>query len=457
MNTMNILVLDDEQGYRDELNEFFQDFDFTTHLASRPSEALQIMTKSPIDIAILDVQLPEMSGLEVLEKIQSTHKETEVIMITGHGDMDTVIDAMRRGAADFIPKPFRLTDVQQAIERTKRYKVLKNKLREVEKNYSLVSQELQKRVGTEIIGTSPQIKAVINLMSKVAKSGATSVLITGESGTGKELVARGIHCLSDRKKNYFHSVNCSAVPESLFESEFFGHSKGSFTGAVETKSGWFEISNNGTLFLDEIGEMQLNLQAKFLRALDDKVINRIGSHKEILVDVRIITATNQDLKEMVEAGKFRRDLFHRLNSFNIHLPPLRERKEDIPVLLKHFVKQFAEKQNKTIRQIDPKVEKELCFYAFPGNVRELRNMAERAVILCDTEILTLAHFEFSHSANQLLHMDTSSNNEIYDLELLEKITITKVMKKLNNNKSKAAEMLNISRQALDRRIQKYNL
>ncbi|MCD4745461.1 MAG: sigma-54 dependent transcriptional regulator, partial [Bacteroidales bacterium] len=334
---------------------------------------------------------------------------------------------------------------------------LNNRLKEIEQNYSLVSKELQERIGHNLIGNTPVMNSIIELMSKVAKVDNTTVLITGESGTGKELVARGIHYLSTRKKQFFHSVNCSAIPETLFESEFFGHKKGSFTGAIENKIGWFEIANNGTLFLDEISDMPQNQQAKLLRVIEERKISKLGSHNEINVDIRVIAASNQDIEKMSQKKEFRLDLYHRLSSFIIHIPPLRERKDDIPLLVSHFIKDFSLKMGKPILHVDKNILKELMYYDFPGNVRELKNMAERAVILCDNNILKLKDFHIIKPINNASKLLSEDINEVFDLEVSEKKLIIKALKNTNYNKSKAADLLNISWQSLDRRMKKFNL
>jgi len=339
--TLSILIVDDEQGYRNELTEFFSDNQFQVHTAALPSEALKVLTTNDIDIVILDIRLPEMSGLDLLRLIKSDYPDIEIIMISGHGDMDSVIQAMRNGATDFFSKPFKMLEILSAIERSKRFIMLNSKLREVEQNFLRVSRQLNDNFGHGIIGQSRAMKQVMDMIGKVSISDSTSVLITGESGTGKELVARAIHLLSPRRDKYFYAVNSSAITETLFESEFFGHTKGAFTGASENKTGWFEVANKGTLFLDEIGDLPMALQIKFLRVLEERKISRVGATKEIDIDVRIIAATHQNLELLTEEKRFRLDLFHRLNSFVIQLPPLRERKEDIPLLLKYFVADYS--------------------------------------------------------------------------------------------------------------------
>lgn len=456
METLNILVLDDERVFRDEIKEFLETDSFIVHLAAKPSAAFEILKQTEVDIIILDLKLPEMDGIAVLQHVKELYPDVEVIMITGHGDMDAVIQAMRYGAVEFFPKPFRLIDMKAAIQRTKRYIKLSNKFKEVEHSYALVSKELRESVGYEIMGTSKAIKQVVDLMTKVAKADSTSVLITGESGTGKELVARGIHYLSSRNNSYFHAVNCSAVPDSLFESEFFGHKKGAFTGANEEKIGWFEIANGGTLFLDEIVDMQQSMQSKLLRVLEDKKIRRIGANNDISVDVRIIAATNQNLQKLLEENRFRTDLYYRLNSFEISIPPLRERREDIPILLDYFLKLMSQKLNKKIPSVDSSVVKALTAYHFPGNVRELRNMVERALILSDGSKLTLKFFAGLPLVDDEMALDQAIE-DLYDLDESEKRLIIKALQKTDYKKGDAAQLLNITRQSLDRRLEKYGI
>ena len=459
MDKLKILVLDDEKRVRDEIEEFLIGRKFKVYKAGLPSEAFKILEKQKVDIIILDIKLPEMDGIQVLDEVKIQYPEIEVIMISGHGDMTTVIEAMRNGASDYFQKPFRLLEINNAIERTKRFIKLNNKLKEYKQNYDIFSKELQKDIGHRLLGSSKAIKDTVNLMTKVAKADTTTVMITGESGTGKELIARGIHYLSDRNKQFFYSVNCSAIPESLFESEFFGHKKGSFTGATTDKIGWFEIANNGTLFLDEISDMPLSQQAKLLRVLEDKKVSKLGTHTPKNVNVRVIAASNQNLEKMVKEKTFRADLYHRLCSFIIHIPPLRERREDIPILLKHFIKDYSNKMKKSFTQIDKNIISILSNYRFSGNIRELKNIVERAVIICDDDILSLKHFQsFGNSYIESLNTQDKLKAKInFDLENAEKILIIKALVKSNYNKSKTSELLNISWQSLDRRMKKFGL
>jgi len=454
---MNILVLDDEKGFRDELQEFLNDNEHNTFPAARPSEAFQILKKHPIDLAILDIRLPEMDGLDVLREIKSSFPDIEAIMITGHGDMDSVIKAMKEGAIDFFNKPFKLGDIQRTIEKTKNHINLNKSLKVSNGGYSLISKELEDKIGFSFISENPLMKTVVRLMYSVAKSSQTTVLITGESGTGKEVIARGIHYLSNRATHPLHSVNCSTIPEELFESEFFGHKKGAFTSAINHKKGWFEVADRGTLFLDEIADLKISLQPKFLRVLDNKLISRLGETSENPVDVRIVAATNYNLQQLVEEKKFRPDLFYRLNSFVIHIPPLRERKDDIPLLVDYFVKEFSSKLGKKINHIKKNVIEHLLQYNFPGNVRELKHMIENAVILCNGSKLRIEHFPALRKQLADAFENEIPVTTIYNLEQIERNTISLALQKANYNKSKTAQLLHISRQALDRKLQKLNI
>ena len=448
MKKQSILILDDEEGFRNELKEYLKDRVYRIFTSGLPSDALKIMEHNKIDIAILDIRLPEMDGLSVLQIIKQKSPETEIIMMTGFGEMEDVVKALRLGASDFFNKPFRPYDIKKAIDRVSRYLTVSQ---EIKNNNSLNGKEIQ------IIGKSSVIEDIIGQISKVARSDDATVLITGESGTGKELVAKAIHKLSNRNNNKFVTVNCSSIPEELFENEFFGHKKGSYTDAKDDQTGLFEAAHNGTLFLDEIGDLKYNLQSKFLRVIEEKKISRLGTHKEQNVDVRIIAATNHNLESMVKEKLFRADLYHRLNIFSINIPPLRERMEDVPLLVEHFIKEISRKAGKNITKIDSKVFKKLKSYDFPGNVRELKNMIERAVILSDNEVLSedcFVSFAFLWE-NKTPEFD--DNTEVLELAAVEKNHITKVLKKTKYNKAKTARLLNISRQALDRKIAKYNI
>jgi DNA-binding NtrC family response regulator len=462
MKNLNILVLDDEQRILDEIQEFLISRKYAVFTAQRPSEAFPILEKQHIDIVILDIKLPEMDGLQVLDKIKTDYPdEIEVIMISGHGDMNTVIEAMRKGATDYFPKPFRLIDINNAIMRTQRFIELNVQLKTAKSDLRLLSRKLSEQIGTQLLGNSAVMEELSSMMTKVAHTDNTSVLILGESGTGKELVAHGIHYLSNRKNQTFYSVNCSAIPETLFESEFFGHIKGAFTGADSNKEGWFEIADKGTLFLDEISDMPLSQQAKLLRVLEDRKVSKVGSRESKKVDVRVIAASNKNLEKLANENKFRLDLFHRLSIFEIEIAPLRERREDIPVLIHNFIRDFNRQMGKKIRKADKKVLELFNRYSFPGNIRELKNMVERAVILCEGDTLLLEHFKIGQENQQEDVSHTAIENDSalisFDLEENIKILVLKAMEHSGNNKSKAAKLLNITWQALDRRTKKYGL
>jgi DNA-binding NtrC family response regulator len=462
---LKILIVDDETRVVDEIEEFLLSKKFYVFKAGAPSIAFNILESNTINIVILDIKLPEMDGLQVLLKIKSKYPDIEVIMISGHGDMDTVIQAMRNGATDYFAKPFRLFDINNAIMRTQRYLELNNELKVAKKSVKDLSQKILNNIGTQLLGNSKAMHGLISLMSKVSKSETTSVLILGESGTGKELVANGIHQLSKRSNNRFYSVNCSAVPESLFESEFFGHKKGSFTGAIDDKAGWFEIADDGTLFLDEISDMPQGQQAKLLRVLEERVVSKVGSRESTNVNVRVIAASNTKLETLASEGKFRLDLYHRLSVFIIVIPPLRDRKEDIPILFDFYMKQYNSQMEKNILHIDDSVFGLLMEYDFPGNIRELKNIIERAVILCDGDTILLEHISLSDCKVKLTDdtqkMDDNKDNSHiinnFDMEYHEKNLIQKALNHSGNNKSKAALLLNVTWQALDRRMKKFGL
>ncbi len=453
MQNLNILVLDDEERITDELTEFLKRKKFNCFEANQVSNAFQILRNNRIDILILDIKLKEANGLDVLKDVKIRFPEIEVIMITGHGDMDTVIESMRSGAIDFLKKPFLSMDVKIAIERTRKFIKMQQELKLAENRNSLISMELENNIERNLIGESQAIKEVLNLTLNAAKFKDVNVLITGESGTGKEIIARIIHFASERKKKNFFPVNCSAIPETLMESEFFGHKKGSFTGALSDKKGFFELTDGGTLFLDEIADMPLNLQAKLLRVIEEKKIKRIGEDSEFSVDVRIVAATNHNVEKLVDEGKFRLDLFHRLNTLLIEIPPLRNRPEDIEPLLKHFILEFSKKVKIEPPQIHNNLLPELKKYDFPGNVRELKNLTERAMIICKSNVLSRDCFPLK--CNNLTKISSEIKN--LNLEQNELDLIKTALSEAENNQTKAAELLGISRNALIRRMNRFNL
>lgn len=452
MDNKNVLILDDEIGFREEIGDFLSNEGYHILSAGLPSEAIQILASNKVDIGVFDIRLPEMDGISLLKEVKAKYPYLEIVIMTGFGDMPTVIEAMRSGASDFLNKPFKLNEIKETLHRITKYQKAKS-------HFQLNKSEdyTFKTDNYGLVGSSQGIKDVFTQLRQVAKTDDATVLFTGASGTGKELMARILHTTSNRSKHPFIAVNCSTIPDELFENEFFGHTKGSYTDAKTDQKGFFEAADKGTLFLDEIGELKLSMQAKLLRVIEDKQISPIGSFKERKIDVRILAATNQDLNSMVNRKIFRVDLYHRLNIFNIHMPPLCEHKEDIPELFQHFVQFYSKKLNKSIRQIEKQIIPNLMRYSFPGNVRELKNMIERAIILMEGDILEMTNFSnLEILINEKNYGDVSVGDSL-SLPQIERDCIVKALQKQKFNKTKTAQLLNISRQALDRKILKYRI
>lgn len=450
---IKILILDDEKQFTEELFEFFQNSGFVAFEANTYKDAQKILASQKIDLLILDVRLHGINGLDILQDVKVQFPEMEVIVVSAHGEMDTVIKALRLGAFDYLRKPFRHIDIQIAIERSQKYLQLQHSLKRAEEKNSLISKNLEEKIDRQFIGVSPQILEVFEQATTAANYPDANVLITGESGTGKENIARIIHYSSSRKDHVFAAVNSSAITETLLESEFFGHKKGSFTGAINDKMGYFEVCNHGTLFLDEIGDMPFNLQAKILRATEEKVVTRVGDTNHIHTDFRIISATNHDIEERVERKNFRLDLLHRLNTLHIHIPALRERPEDIKPLVEHFIEYFSIKMNKPNIQVAKEVFDALKKYDFPGNVRELRNMTERAIMLCKGNLLGVDDFRFKSQKTE----KAIPKDEVVDLKLNEIKMIRKALQICKYNQTCTADMLGITRDALIRKMKKYDI
>ena len=451
-----ILVVDDEKNYLLVLSAVLEDEGYEVLTAPGGYEALEIQKSSDLDLILSDMKMPAMDGIELLENIKALDPDLPVIMMTAHGTIDKAVEAMQKGAYSYILKPFdneRLTIyVKKAVSM---FQVVKENRRLRE------TVESQYRFGN-FIGKSKPIRDVFEMIRKVAPANAT-VLIEGESGTGKELVAKSIHFNSPRRNKPFIAVNCSALAESLLESELFGHEKGAFTGAAARKKGRFELADSGTLFLDEIGELSQNLQVKLLRVLQEKTFELVGGTRTIIADIRIIAATNKILKEEMISGRFREDLFYRLNVVRIVLPPLKQRKEDIRLLVDHFIEKYASerKVDVPVKGVDQEVDRLFFDYSWPGNVRELENLIERVMILCPNDTVRVSDLpmDFRDNVHNALHLEgIPSDATLYDtLATIEKAMIERALKMADNVQAHAAAMLGIGKSGLNQKLKKYNL
>jgi len=444
----HILIADDEKNIREGLGQALELDGYRTFLAEDGEAAWRIFQDEEIDLVITDLKMPKISGEELLRRITAEQPTVPVIILTGHGTIESAVKAMRDGAYDFLTKPINLDRLSLLVKRA-----LSN--RELVLQHRAMQEELEKKRGfSNIIGVSPAMRKIYEVVRQVAPTKA-SVLITGESGVGKELIADAIHNLSNRKDKPFIKVHCAALTETLLESELFGHEKGAFTGAISRKRGRFELAHTGTIFLDEIGEINQSVQIKILRVLQEKKFERVGGEETIEVDVRIISATNKDLKAEIAAGRFREDLYYRLNVVNIHIPPLRERKEDIPLLVAAFLKEFAKENGKQIEGIDPKARAALYNYSWPGNVRELRNCIESAVVLCKGQFITLDDLPpFLRTGADENYVKISLGTTLSEAE---KEIIQANLSYFRGNKSKTAEVLGIGRKTLHRKLKEYGI
>jgi DNA-binding NtrC family response regulator len=444
----NILVIDDEESMRDSCRQALARDGNMVKVAEDGAGGLTMLQAESFDLVILDLKMPGLSGMEVLKKIQKDDPEIMVIVITGYATVESAVEAMKGGAYDFIPKPFTPSSLRAIVKRAldRRELVLEN---------VLLRSELKESFGPEvIIGQSKSMKKVEELVGKVGPTDST-VLVYGESGTGKELVARAIHRHSNRRDKPFVAVDCGSLVENLFESELFGHVKGSFTSATATKYGRFELANGGTLFFDEIGNISVNIQTKLLRVLQEREVTKVGSSQIIQVDVRIVAATNKDLQKAVKAGTFREDLFYRLSVVPITLPALRERRDDIPLLADYFLKKYNKKRKKNIRAISDRAMKALVEYNWPGNVRELENAIERAVVLAENNVVKpsdLLYYGLSVEVSQ--EPDSGEPRRLVDVE---KEHIAKALKMFKGHRGKTAEWLGIDRKTLRSKLSRYEI
>lgn len=452
-NDSNILIVDDEPGMREFLEIMLQKDGYSVDTAADGSEAIDKIEESLFDLAIVDIQMPVLNGIEVLKKFNEKSPDTTVIMITAYASHETAIEAMKLGAYDYITKPFKIDEIKLVIK-----KALEKK--KLERENTRLRKELETQYGFgNIIGRSPSIVKVFELIKRVSELNV-SVLITGESGTGKELVAKAIHYSGSRHEKPFVPVNCGAIPESLMESELFGYKKGAFTGAVRDKRGLFEEAHGGTIFLDEIGDLPLHLQVKLLRVLEEKKIRPLGGTEAVNIDVRVIAATNKKLEDEVTSGRFREDLFYRLNVIKIVLPPLRERKIDVSPLAIHFINKYSVDMEKDIRGISPKALEILENYHYPGNVRELENIIARCVALESSNVIRQETLPQLVTGRDYLDLDTSfASNSSLDTLLgdVEKKMIEKALRTTNGNKTEAARLLGITLRSLRYRLTKHEL
>ncbi|NCO24526.1 MAG: two-component system response regulator [Candidatus Infernicultor aquiphilus] len=437
-----ILVVDDEQNIRRMLNRVLSSEGFIVKEAINGLEALKRLEEEDYSLVLLDLKMPGLNGIETLKKIREFDINLPIIMISAYGSISEAVEAMKLGALDYLIKPFDIEELKIIVERAiKQYEL------RVENIY--YREEEEKRFNfDEIIGKSKAIKRVLEMVKSVSVTPAT-VLITGESGTGKELIARAIHKNSPGNKNPFVVVNCVAFSSYLLESELFGHEKGAFTGAISKRIGRFEMAKGGTIFLDEIGEIDPVIQTKLLRFLQEKEFERVGSSKSIKVDVRILSATNLDLKKKAEDNNFRQDLYYRLNVFNIEVPSLRERKEDIPLLVEHFIHKYDKILNKKVEEISPQAMELLLNYDYPGNIRELENILERSMIMAKNNIMDETYFAFINKENFSEKKGT--------LKEVEKELIIKYLIQKKSNRTKTAELLGISRRNLQNKIKEYQI
>ena len=442
-----LLIVDDEADSREALAELASRWGYEVQSAADGSEALRRAIEWHPDVILTDLVMPNMDGLWLLRALRAELPDCPVVLLTGRGTVQTAVQAIREGAYDFIEKPLEISRLRVVLDRALEKK---ETLREV--------QLLRRRLaalapGTDMIGSGPAMSKVFELVRKVAPANA-SVVISGESGTGKEVVARAIHNLSPRKDKAFVALNCSAIPATLIESELFGYERGAFTGADQRRLGNFELAQSGTLFLDEIGELPIEVQGKFLRVLEERKVRRLGGKSEVEVDVRVICATNRDLKEEIRKTRFREDLFFRLNVFNIHLPPLRERREDVPLLVQHFIEKFAGETGKHVQGVAPGAMDTLQHYAWPGNIRELRNTVERAMILVDGDIILEEHLppDMRPSRPETATLRVPLGVPLKDVE---KEYILATLQKNGGNKARTAEVLRISEKTLYNKLNRY--
>ncbi len=452
--TTHLLIVDDEADIIDAIQQSLQNFPVEIEFTQSPTEAVKLASNRPFDIVITDLKMKPLSGIELIKTIKQQSPHTEFVIITGYASYDSALEALKLGVYDYLEKPFSPEEIRLVIKNLLHMLSLSQENKRLR---HLISRQADEK---HFVGQSAAYQHIKSMIEKVAGTD-TTILLTGESGTGKEVVAREIHRLSPRHLQPFVVCNCAALPETLIESELFGSEAGAFTGARKSRRGSFELANGGTIFLDEIGEMPLALQARLLRVLENREIKRLGSEKTQQIDVRIIAATNRNLEELVRQGRFREDLFYRLNVFTIHLPPLRERKADIPLLVETFIQQLSVKMGKPIQGIDPQALELLMNHDWKGNIRELKNSIERAMILAEAPILKMEDFLFlnanTHRPASNDQLETYLQNfPLVPLEQLTEAYIRYVLKQKHNNQTQTAKVLGISPATLWRHLKQTN-
>lgn len=447
---IRILLIEDEELSRESLTRLLKNAGYAVDGAESGEKAMQLLAVDSYDIIVSDLFLPDSNGIEILKKVKGTFPETEVILITGHASAETAVKAMKEGASDYITKPLNFEELQIILAKV----VEKHQL--LNENVYLRKQLRDKFGFTNIIGNSPAMQKVFSRMKKIITTEST-VLILGESGTGKELVAKAIHFNGPRKEKPFIAVNCAAIPESLLESELFGHTKGSFTGAIRDKIGKFEAANFGSIFLDEIGTMPMHLQTKLLRVLQEQEVERIGSNKPVKLDVRVISATNINLEEEVKKGNFREDLFYRLNVIPINIPPLRQRVEDILPLTRHFIGKYCTEMKRPVMTISKEAVEVLELYLWPGNVRELENVVERVVALTDGNTITLQDVPTNIREQVMTKVTERGVDLTKTINEIEKQMITEALTLSKGVKAQAAAMLKLNRTTLVEKMRRLGI
>jgi two-component system response regulator AtoC len=448
-----ILIVDDEENIRLVLRTLLRRHGYEVETASSGEEALPLVESFGPDVVLADVRMPKMGGLDLLATLRAKGHDATVIVMSAYGNLDQAIEAMKAGAYDYIQKPFKNDEVVLALKKAEEREVLRRE------NRALREEIRKEHKFEELLAKSTQMQEVFRTIAKIADY-KTTVLVTGESGVGKELIARAIHRRSSRRGGPFIAINCGAIPENLLESELFGHKRGAFTDAVADRRGLFEDASTGTLFLDEIGELPLGLQVKLLRVLEDETIRRLGETRDIKVDVRIIAATHRDLLAETKAGRFREDLFYRLNVLPIHTPPLRERREDIPLLIEHFMSRNNTRLRSNIAGIDSEARRLLFEYAWPGNVRELENTIERAMVLAESDHIVASDLpERIREAQDPVQVQLASGELSVKktTRIIEEILIRRALQKTKGNRTRAAEFLEISHRALLYKIKDYRI